>query len=70
MQDVNVDFCGILKLLTALKNADFPQELLREIAIQIKAQTGATIYNSFQISDQIGGSFIEKRVVCCVAVRR
>lgn len=47
MQDVNVDFCGILKLLTALKNAGFPQELLRETAIQIKAQTGATIYNSF-----------------------
>lgn len=47
MQDKNIDFCGILKLLTALKNAGFPQELLREAAVRIKAQTGATTYISF-----------------------
>lgn len=47
MQDVNVDFCGILNLLAVLKNAGFPQELLRETAVRIKAQTGATIYISF-----------------------
>lgn len=47
MRDQNVDFCGVLNLLTALKNAGFPQDALMQIAVLIKTQTGATIQISF-----------------------
>lgn len=47
MQDKNVDFCGILNLLTALKRAGFPKTELEQVAARIAAQTGATILISF-----------------------
>ena len=47
MQDKNVDFCGILNLLSALKKAGFPKEELEQVAARIAAQTGATILISF-----------------------
>ena len=47
MQDKNVDFCGILNLLAALKRAGFPKTELEQVAARIAAQTGATILISF-----------------------
>ena len=47
MQDKNVDFCGILNLLTALKRAGFPKTELEQVAARIAVQTGATIPISF-----------------------
>ena len=47
MQDKNVDFCGILNLLSALKNAGFPKAELEQVAARIAVQTGATIPISF-----------------------
>lgn len=47
MQDKNVDFCGILNLLAALKRAGFPKAELEQVAARIAAQTGATILISF-----------------------
>ena len=52
MQDKNVDFCGILNLLAALKRAGFPKAELEQVAARIAAQTGATILISFWISLQ------------------
>ena len=43
MQDKNVDFCGILNLLSALKKAGFPKAELEQVAVRIAVQTGATI---------------------------
>ena len=48
----NVDFCGILNLLAALKRAGFPKAELEQVAARIAAQTGATILISFWISLQ------------------
>ena len=45
--DKNVDFCGILNLLSALKKAGFPKAELEQVAARIAAQTGATIPISF-----------------------
>lgn len=47
MQDKNIDFCGILNLLTALENAGFPRELLTQVAVQIKLKIDAVIPISF-----------------------
>ena len=47
MQDKNIDFCGILNLLSALKEAGFPKAELEQVAARIAAQTGATILISF-----------------------
>lgn len=47
MQDKNVDFCGILNLLAALKRAGFPKVELEQVAVRIAVQTGATIPISF-----------------------
>ncbi len=47
MQDKNVDFCGILNLLAALKRAGFPKTELEQVAVRIAMQTGATIPISF-----------------------
>lgn len=47
MQDKNVDFCGILNLLAALKRAGFPKTELEQVAVRIAVQTGATIPISF-----------------------
>lgn len=47
MQDKNIDFCGILNLLLALKKAGFPKAELEQVAARIAAQTGATIPISF-----------------------
>ncbi len=47
MRDKNVDFCGILNLLTALKRAGFPKTELEQVAARIAVQTGATIPISF-----------------------
>jgi hypothetical protein len=47
MQDKNVDFCGILNLLSALKKAGFPKTELEQVAVRIAMQTGATIPISF-----------------------
>ena len=47
MQDKNVDFCGILNLLSALKKAGFPKAELEQVAVRIAIQTGATIPISF-----------------------
>ena len=47
MQDKNVDFCGILNLLAALKRAGFPKTELAQVAVRIAVQTGATIPISF-----------------------
>lgn len=52
MQDKNVDFCGILNLLSALKKAGFPKAELEQVAVRIAVQTGATIPISFGISLQ------------------
>lgn len=52
MQDKNVDFCGILNLLAALKRAGFPKAELEQVAARIAAQTGATILISFCFSLQ------------------
>ena len=35
MQDKNVDFCGILNLLAALKRAGFPKTELEQVAVRI-----------------------------------
>lgn len=43
----NVDFCGILNLLAALKRAGFPKAELEQVAVRIAMQTGATIPISF-----------------------
>lgn len=43
----NVDFCGILNLLAALKRAGFPKTELEQVAVRIAVQTGATIPISF-----------------------
>lgn len=45
--DKNVDFCGILNLLAALKRAGFPKTELEQVAVRIAVQTGATIPISF-----------------------
>lgn len=45
--DKNVDFCGILNLLAALKRAGFPKTELEQVAMRIAVQTGATISISF-----------------------
>ena len=47
MQDKNVDFCGILNLLAALKRAGFPKAELEQVAVRIAMQTGTTISISF-----------------------
>lgn len=47
MQDKNIDFCGILNLLAALKRAGFPKTELKQVAVRIAVQTGATIPISF-----------------------
>ena len=47
MQDKNVDFCGILNLLAALKRAGFPKTEPEQVAVRIAVQTGATIPISF-----------------------
>ena len=47
MQDKNVDFCGILNLLVALKRTGFPKAELEQGAGRIAMQTGATIPISF-----------------------
>lgn len=47
MQDKNIDFCGILNLLTALKRAGFREAELREVAVRIAAQIGAALQISF-----------------------
>ena len=47
MQDKNIDFCGILNLLAALKRAGFPKTELEQVAVRIAVQTGATIPISF-----------------------
>ena len=47
MQDKNVDFCGILNLLAALKRAGFPKIELEQVAVRIAMQIGATIPVSF-----------------------
>ena len=47
MQDKNIDFCGILNLLSALKRAGFPKEELEQVAARIAVQTGVTIPISF-----------------------
>ena len=47
MQDKNIDFCGILNLLAALKRAGFPKTVLEQLAVRIAVQTGATIPISF-----------------------
>ena len=47
MQDKNIDFCGILNLLTALENAGFPRAALTQAAMQIKSKTDAVIPISF-----------------------
>ena len=39
MQDKNVDFCGILNLLSALKKAGFPKAELEQVAVRIAMQT-------------------------------
>ena len=38
MQDKNVDFCGILNLLAALKRAGFPKAELEQVAARIAAR--------------------------------
>ena len=47
MKDKNIDFYGILNLLSALKRAGFPKEELEQVAVRIAMQTGATIPISF-----------------------
>lgn len=47
MQDKNVDFCGILNLLAALKRGGFPKTELEQVAVRIAMQIGATIPVSF-----------------------
>ena len=47
MQDKNIDFCGILNLLSALKKVGFPKAELEQVAARIAAQPGATTPISF-----------------------
>ena len=47
MQDKNIDFCGILNLLSALKEAGFPKAELEQADVRIAVQTGTTIPISF-----------------------
>lgn len=70
MQDKNVDFCGILNLLSALKKAGFPKAELEQVAVRIAMQTGATILIFFLNFFAKISSFNEMTVVCCVATRR
>ena len=54
MQDKNIDFCGILNLLAALKRAGFPKAELEQVAARIAKSS----------------SFTVAVVVCYVATRR
>ena len=36
MQDKNVDFCGLLNLLAALKRAGFPKTELEQVAVLLQ----------------------------------
>ena len=47
MKDNNIDFCGILNILSAMKKAGFPKAELEQVAVRIAVQTGATIPISF-----------------------
>ena len=69
MQDKNVDFCGILNLLAALKRAGFPKTELEQVAVRIavhRRDDSNFFLNFFAKSS----SFTVVIVVCCVATRR
>lgn len=69
MQDKNVDFCGILNLLSALKKRDFPRQSWSR---SLRASRRRPAQRSLFLSEFLckSSSFNEMTVVCCVATRR
>lgn len=70
MQDKNVDFCGILNLLTALKRAGFPKTELEQVAALHRGADRRNDPYFFLNFFAKSSSFTVVVVVCCVATRR
>lgn len=70
MQDKNVDFCGILNLLAALKRAGFPKAELEQVAVRNRNADRRNDPDFFLNFFAKISSFTVAVVVCCVATRR